>query len=88
MTTTNPALWSQHFDMDLTRAPAAVRTAHLGEIIKLGRDHGVTIRHRASGWSTETTSGERKNWWPAQANLFADYVADEVRAALKEAQAR
>lgn len=81
MKTTNPALWSEHFDLDLTRAPQRERVRLLGEIIKVGREAGIEIRHRAHGWST-TVDGETKNWWPAQANLFADYVADKARERL------
>lgn len=71
----NRALRSLYYDLDVTRQPERRKGELYGEIIKMARDRGITVKHRQSGWATEW-QGERKSWWPAQGNLFVDYLAD------------
>ncbi len=73
--TENRALRSIYYDLDVTRQPEKRKGELIGEIIKMARERGIVVKHRAQGWATEV-QGERKSWWPAQANLFVDYLAD------------
>jgi hypothetical protein len=77
ITTENPALHSVYYDLDVTRQPESRKGELYGEIIKMARERGIVVKHRQSGWATEV-QGERKSWWPAQGNLFVDYLANQM----------
>ncbi len=79
------ATHSEHFDRDLTAAHPAARNRAIGEIVRLAREAGLEIRHRPQGWTT-VVDGETRHWWPAQVNLFVDYLADEIRNTLEVAR--
>lgn len=70
-----PATWSQTFDTDLSRCPEEIRKTAVGKTLRTARQAGIQVRHRAQGWSTTDPEGKVQHWWPAQVNLFADYVA-------------
>ena len=76
------ATFSDAFGVDLSKEPEAERVKAIGETIRLAKRIGMTVRHRPQGWTTVAEDGTTKNWWPAQVNLFADYVHDEATKVL------
>lgn len=42
----------------------------IGKAIRLGREKGLEVRHRPSGWSIKTPSGQQTNYYPAMAAEF------------------